>query len=90
MEDNKNIDYFNIEIITDSTVVLQGSFVDGKFTFKLPGQKKHRLKISSMGYEDKIIDISATPTSMNRGAPIRSANSPKPTLPAKSALSATT
>ena len=39
LEDNKNIDYFNIEIITDSTVVLQGSFLDGKFTFKLPGQK---------------------------------------------------
>ena len=65
LEDNKNIDYFNIEIITDSTVVLQGSFVDGKFTFKLPGQKKHRLKISSMGYEDKIIDIDGNGSTMD-------------------------
>lgn len=65
LEDNKNIDYFNIEIITDSTVVLQGSFLDGKFTFKLPGQKKHRLKISSMGYEDKIIDIDANGSTMD-------------------------
>ena len=65
MDDDRNIDYFNFEAIEDSTVVLQGSSVDGKFTIQLPGRKRYKLKISSMGYEDNFIDIDGYRKSMD-------------------------
>jgi hypothetical protein len=54
---NQKIDYFSVELLSDTIPVLKGSFVDGRFSLNLPKSKEYILKISSLGYEDKYINI---------------------------------
>lgn len=55
---NQPINYFNVDLISDTTTVLKGSFVDGNLILKLPEAKEYVLKISSLGYEDKYVNVS--------------------------------
>jgi hypothetical protein len=58
-KNGNKIDYFNVELFADTVSIMGGSFINGQFTIKIPEHDEFKLKISSMGYEDKYINIFA-------------------------------